>query len=249
MKRLLQLVAVYCAIGSVASYAETVDYDSDGNAFQGYYVEPQDEIKGQVLLLHDWDGIDEYEKKRVQMLAEQGYAAFAADLYGKDNRPQTIELKKQAVGKLYNNREVMRARILAGLRELRQRAGNVPVVVMGYCFGGGATLELARSGTDANVVGYASFHGTLATPDKQVYPSDTAPILILHGGADSAIPMSDVAELSEELEAAGVSYEIEVYSAAPHAFTVFGSDRYQQSADEKSWDAFNDFLNEQFMNK
>ena len=57
--------------------------------------------------------------------------------------------------------------------------------------------------------------------------------------------MADVATFSTELEAAGGTYAIEVYSNAPHAFTVFGSDRYQERADTESWDAFSSFLGDQ----
>jgi dienelactone hydrolase len=114
--------------------------------------------------------------------------------------------------------------------------------VMGYCFGGAATLELARSGQTQGIAGYASFHGALDTPEGQTYPTDTPPILIAHGGADSSVTMDDVAALARELESAGVPYEIQVYSGAPHGFTEFGSDRYQRRADEQSWKAFSDFL-------
>ena len=104
--------------------------------------------------------------------------------------------------------------------------------------------RLARSGAASDINGYASFHGGLKTPSGQSYSGDVAPILIAHGGADAAIPMSDVATLAEELEAAGSSYEIQVYSGAPHAFTVLGSNRYREVADTQSWDAFGDFLDD-----
>ena len=113
---------------------------------------------------------------------------------------------------------------------------------MGYCFGGAATLELARSGKAEGIAGYTSFHGGLATPEGQAYPSETPPILIAHGGADTSVTMDDVAALAGELESAGVKYEIQVYSGAPHGFTEFSSDRYQKRADEQSWKAFSDFL-------
>ena len=113
---------------------------------------------------------------------------------------------------------------------------------MGYCFGGAAVLELARSGKAVYIAGYATFHGGLTTPQGQSYPSDTPPILVMHGGADSSITMDDVAALSRELESAGVPYEIQVYSGAPHAFTNWDSERYRKQADEQSWDAFSDFL-------
>ena len=93
-----------------------------------------------------------------------------------------------------------------------------------------------------NIAGYASFHGGLETPEGQTYRSDMPPILIAHGGADTSVTMDDVATLSRELESASVPYEIEVYSGAPHGFTEFGSDRYQERADHRSWDAFSEFL-------
>jgi dienelactone hydrolase len=115
---------------------------------------------------------------------------------------------------------------------------------MGYCFGGAATLELGRSGLGENIVGFASFHGGTQTPEGQSWPADTPPLLILHGGADQNPSMADIAQLSTELEAAGVRYDIEVYSGAPHAFTVFGSERYRERADKMSWQAFSGFLDD-----
>ena len=113
---------------------------------------------------------------------------------------------------------------------------------MGYCFGGAAALELARSGEAKDIKGYVTFHGGLKTPQGESYPASTPPLLILHGGADTSVTMDDVAALARELEAAHVPYEIQVYSGAPHGFTGCGSDRYQKDADEKSWAAFADFL-------
>ncbi len=220
---------------------EKVDYSSDGMSLEGYKAAAQGASKGLVLVIHDWDGLTDYEYKRADMLAEMGYDAFALDLYGKGNRPTETGAKKAEMGKLYNDREKMRTLILAGLAEARKLNGG-KAVVMGYCFGGAATLELARSGKASDIAGYATFHGGLSTPEGQSYAADTPPIFISHGGADTSITMDHVAGLAKELEAAGVTYEIEVYSGAPHAFTVFGSDRYRKVADEKSWATFTEFL-------
>jgi len=240
MKYLLSTLAAICFATS-AWAGEAVTYEVDGAAYEGYHADAGADARGLVLIIHDWDGLTDYERKRADMLAEMGYDAFAVDLYGKGNRPVETGAKKAETGRLYNDREKMRTLILAGLEEAR-RLGGGEAVVMGYCFGGAATLELARSGQAENVAGYASFHGGLSTPEGQSYAADTPPLLIAHGGADSSITMDDVAQLSRELEAAGVTYEIEVYSGAPHAFTVFGSDRYQERADRKSWDAFSELL-------
>jgi len=236
------ILALAIAVLSVAAQAgEKVTYEADDETFDGYRAKASGGSKGLVLIIHDWDGLTEYEMKRADMLAEMGYDAFAVDLFGKGNRPTEIAAKKKETGRLYQDRARMRSLLLAGLEEAR-KAGDSKAVVMGYCFGGAAALELARSGKAGGVSGYASFHGGLTTPEGQAYPSDTPPIFIAHGGGDTSVTMDDVAALSRELEKAGIQYEIQVYSAAPHGFTEWESERYQKRADEQSWDAFSDFL-------
>ena len=224
-----------------AQAGEAITYVVDGETFEGYRSAAKSDSKGLVLIIHDWDGLTEYEMKRSDMLSDMGYDAFAVDLFGKGNRPTDTAAKKKETGRLYQDRELMRSLILGGLQEAR-KASDKKAVVMGYCFGGAATLELARSGKAQDIAGYASFHGGLTTPEGQAYPSDTPPILIAHGGADSSVSMDDVAALAQELERTAIPYEIQVYSGAPHGFTEFSSDRYQKRADEQSWKAFSDFL-------
>jgi dienelactone hydrolase len=224
-----------------AQAGEIVTYTVGDEQFEGYRAAAKGGSKGLVLIIHDWDGPTDYEMRRADMLAELGYDAFALDLYGKGNRPADTAAKKKETGRLYQDRTRMRNLILAGFEEARKTSKG-KTVVMGYCFGGAAALELARAGKAEGVSGYVSFHGGLATPEGQTYPSSTPPVLIAHGGADTSVTMEDVAALSKELESAGVLYEIRIYSGAPHGFTHFGSDRYQERADEQSWDAFVDFL-------
>jgi len=240
MKALIFAFALAIATFS-AQAGEAVTYTVDGETFEGYRSAAPADSKGLILIIHDWDGLTEYEMKRAEMLADTGYDALAIDLFGKGNRPTDTAAKKKETGKLYQDRERMRSLIVGGLQEAR-KSTDQKTVVMGYCFGGAATLELARSGQAEGIAGYASFHGGLATPEGQTYSSDTPPILIAHGGADTSVSMDDVAALARELESAGVPYEIQVYSGAPHGFTEFGSDRYQKRADEQSWKAFSDFL-------
>ncbi|WP_069384710.1 dienelactone hydrolase family protein [Halomonas caseinilytica] len=223
---------------------QRIDYQVGDETFSGYLASAPDEARGTVLIIHDWDGLTDYERQRADMLAAQGYDAFAIDLYGKGNRPVETDARKAETARLYDDRERMRRLTQAGLEEARRQGVAQPTVVMGYCFGGAVVLEMARSGQAEDVRGFATFHGGLDTPEGQAYSADTPPILIAHGGADTSIGMSDVATLAEELEAAGTPYEIEIYSGAPHAFTVIGSDRYQARADEKSWAAFHALLDE-----
>ncbi|MEM1281668.1 MAG: dienelactone hydrolase family protein [Cyanobacteria bacterium P01_H01_bin.152] len=228
--------------------AEPVVYEIDGQPFEGYFAmnEGFGDEQPIVLLIHDWNGIGDYEQRRVQMLAERGYAAFAADLYGQGNRPTNTEESRAESGKLYSDRATMRQRLMAGLAAAQSMAGVDPdrVVAMGYCFGGAAVLEIARAG--ANIDGFVSFHGGLVTPEGQDYSDTQAPILVLHGGDDPVAPMSEVAALADELNAAEVDYDMEIYGGVLHSFTVWGADggssRYDPHADTQSWDALLAFL-------
>jgi dienelactone hydrolase len=112
---------------------------------------------------------------------------------------------------------------------------------MGYCFGGTAVLELARSGA-VDLMGYVSFHGGLEIPEGQNYTKMKGDVLIFHGTADTSVSMAQFATLAETLENQGVAHEMITYGGAPHAFTVFGTDRYRLDADTKSWKRFTEYL-------
>ena len=236
------MALIIAAISGTAFAGERVLYKVGGADYEGYRAKADGTSKGLVVIIHDWDGLTNYEMKRADMLAKMGYEAFAVDLFGVGNRLSDMPARKTETQKLYDDREKMRALILGGLAEARK--GEGPAVVIGYCFGGAAVLELARSGKAENIKGYVTFHGGVTTPPGQNYPADTAPILIAHGGVDTAPSMQDVAKFAQELETAKITYTIEVYSGAPHAFSVFGGDRYQKRADEKSWASFSEFLHE-----
>lgn len=241
MKRFL--AAMFCLWFSAAAAAGSVTYEVDGDTYEGYFVTP-DEDAPLVLLLHDWDGLTDYEVKRALMLSDMGYAVFAADLFGKGIRPTELEDKKQHTGELYKDRAKMRALMQGALDQAWSLSGRSveDTVAMGYCFGGAAVLELARAGADLR--GFVTFHGGLGTPEGQGYGDVKAPILVMHGTADRIVSMEDFAALARELEAAGADHEMITYGGARHAFTVFGIDRYNEAADRKSWDRFGEFLKE-----
>ncbi len=242
MKSILSFALVLCFAAAAGAAGSAVDYEVQGNAYEGYYTSPGADAP-LVLILHDWDGLTDYEMKRADMLAELGYAVFAADLFGKGVRPTKVEDRRQHTGELYKDREKMRALIQGGMDAAKAQGANVDnAVVMGYCFGGAAVLEYARSGAAAK--GFATFHGGLATPEGQDYANAKGPILVMHGTADTAITMADFAALADELEKTGVAHEMITYGGAPHAFTVFGGDRYREDADRKSWERFTAFLTE-----
>lgn len=221
--------------------AEDVAYTVDGEAFTGYWAEA-DEPRGLVILVHDWDGMTDYERQRADMLAEMGYNAFALDMFGNETPTETMDHRIAATGALYGDRERMRALIAAGVDQALDRSSVSEMVVAGYCFGGAVALEMARSDMADMASGFVTFHGGLGTPEGQSWDGDEPPILVLHGGADTSITMQDVASFATEMEGSGNTYTIKVYSNAPHAFTVFGSNNYQERADLESWESFSDFM-------
>jgi dienelactone hydrolase len=227
---------------SLSATAGNIHYQINGENYEGYFVSPA-QNKPLVLLIHDWDGLTDYEIQRANMLAEEGYAVFAADLFGKGIRPTEDKDKKQHTGELYQDRQKMRLLINAALDKAVELGANPQqVVVMGYCFGGAAALEMARSGADLQ--GFVSFHGGLTTPQGQDYARTKAEVLVLHGAADKAISMQQFAELSTELETHNVPNEMIAYGGADHAFTVFGIDQYHAEADTKSWQRLLQFLDD-----
>lgn len=241
MRCFLSLFFLFAASGvALGAAGSSVMYQVDGKPYEGYYISPAKEAP-LVLLIHDWDGLTDYEIKRADMLAELGYAVFAADLFGAGVRPSEMKDKRQHTGELYQDREKMRALMVGALDTAKTKGANVEnAVAMGYCFGGAAVLELARSGADLK--GFVTFHGGLQTPQGQNYTKTRGKFLIMHGTADSAITMDHFAALAKELESAGIAHEMITYGGAQHAFTVFDTERYQEAADKKSWKRFIEFL-------
>lgn len=234
------LMVLSVSTSALGASGVATTYTVAGQSYEGYYISPSDEAPF-VLLIHDWDGLTGYEVKRANMLADLGYAVFAVDLFGAGVRPTRVEDKRQHTGELYKNRAKMRAVMQGALDMAKSQGARVEnAVAAGYCFGGAAVLELARSGADLK--GFATFHGGLKTPEGQSYAQARGKFLVLHGSADTAITMDQFAALANELEAAGVAHEMITYGGAQHAFTVFGGKRYQAAADKQSWLRFTQFL-------
>lgn len=207
-----------------------------------------------ILVIHDWNGIDEYEKERTKKLAGIGYVAFAGDMYGKGIRPKTQEESSKQAAIYRADRKLMRARAGRALEVLKSQknVNKKLTAAMGYCFGGGTALELARSGAD--IKGVVSFHGNLDTPKIEDAKNIKAKILVLHGADDPYVPEEQITAFKNEMDKASVDWQMIWYSHAVHAFTVpdAGNDpskgaAYNSTADKRSWNAMKLFFNELFI--
>ncbi len=241
------------AQGSVRT--ETVDYAHGDAGLQGFlaYDDERTGPRPGVLVVHDWTGVGSYAKGRAEMLAAQGYVAFALDMYGRDVRPKTQEECAKQAGIYRADRGLMRARAVAGLEQLRKLEIVDPkrIAVIGYCFGGGVALELTRAGAD--LAGVVVFHGNLDTPNPDDAKNIKGKVLICHGADDPYVPPAQVVAFEDEMRRAGVDWTLVSYGGAVHSFTRpdAGSDNskgaaYNEAADKRSWGAMTQFFNEIF---
>ena len=245
MKTLLSTLAVALALAT-PSFAkvktELITY-KDGSAELEGFLAYDDAVKTPrpgILVVHDWTGLQEYTKTRTTQLAELGYVAFAADIYGKGVRPTDPKECGVQAGTYKNDLPLLRRRVLLGLDELKKQPGvdAKKLGAIGYCFGGTSVLELARSGAD--VRGVVSFHGGLSTTLPAEAGKIKARLLICHGAADDHVN-KEVPAFKAEMEKAKADMKFVTYVGALHGFTKRGP-AYQEKADKESWAAMKKFF-------
>lgn len=215
-----------------------------------------DSIQGKrpgVLVIHEWWGLNDYAKKRAKMLAELGYVAFAADMYG-DNKVTTKPSQaKEWMQEITADVEGWRERAILGLEQLK-KSGMVKesdLAAIGYCFGGATVLQMSYA--NAPVKGVVSFHGALPAAPEEVKNKIGPQILVLHGQADSFIAPEVVTNFRNKLDEAGAHWEMNTYGGARHGFTnpdagKFGIKNleYNKTADQRSWARMQSFFKEIF---
>jgi dienelactone hydrolase len=256
---LLALIALSLAMLTHSAHAkiktETVEYKSGDATLQGFlaYDDANTKPRPGVLLIHDWMGVGDYAESRAKQLAELGYVAFAADIYGKGVRPADPKEASGLAGKYKDDRALYRERLKAGLAQLTNHKLVAPgkVAVIGYCFGGTGALELARSGADLK--GVVTFHGGLSTPTPADAKNIKEPVLVLHGADDPFVKPDEVAAFKKEMDDAKVKYTFIAYPGAVHSFTRpdAGNDNskgaaYNEEADKKSWEEMKKFFDRIF---
>jgi dienelactone hydrolase len=247
LQRLVLTLAFCVGIAHAAIVTKTVEYRDGDAVLEGYlaYDDSKTGNRPAVMIVHDWDGIGEYEQKRARMLAELGYVAFCADIYGKGVRPKNREESGAQTAIYRGNNALFRSRLNASLATTKAQP-NVDaskVAAIGYCFGGGGVLELARSGAEVN--GVVSFHGNLATANPADGANIKAKILVCHAIDDPAVPRPQMLAFFDEMKAANKDYQFLVFNENVHPFTVPGP-QYRPDADRRSWEAMRDFFNEIF---
>ena len=256
---LILSMVLFCAGSPQARAAvrtETVEYHDGDTVLEGVlaYDDASPNQRPGVLIVHEWQGLNDYAERRAGQLAELGYVALAVDMYGKGIRAKDHDEAAKLSGIYRNDRQLMRRRILAGLEQLKRYPLTDPlrIAAIGYCFGGMAALELARSGAD--ILGVVTFHGGLSNPNPADAAQIKAKVLVLHGADDKFVTQEEVAAFEKEMREAGADDRLIQYPGAVHSFTVpdAGGDpstgmAYNAEADRRSWEAMRVFLHDVFM--
>ena len=241
-----------------AIIGEPVIYKSGDVTMQGY-LSYDDSIAGKrpgILVVHEWWGLNEYARERARMFAELGYTALAVDMYGDGKQADHPDEAGKFAAAVRQNLPAATERFIAAMQVLKKNPTVDPehIAAVGYCFGGGVVLEMARQGLDLDAV--VSFHGSLTTDHPAAPGVVKARILICNGADDKMTTQADIEAFKREMAAAGVDYEFITYPGAKHSFTNPGADiyaekfnipvGYNREADKKSWEDMKKFLKETF---
>lgn len=228
MRRFLLSLAGYMLLGSSAwagMVAEKVPYAMGGTSFEGILVF-DDGVRAKrpaIVMAPDWMGVTRNAVTKAKLVAGDKYVLFIADMYSAAVRPKNSKEAGKAAGSVRKDLALHRARINGAFDALIAEGAKRGLIdasktaAIGFYFGGGIVLELARSGRDIKAV--VTFHGSLSTPRPQDTANIKAKVLVLHGADDPAEPKSHRDALEAELTAAKVDFQIVAFSGTVHSFT------------------------------
>ncbi|MFY1019579.1 dienelactone hydrolase family protein [Ectopseudomonas khazarica] len=250
------LCAAFAGLADAAVVAKAVPYEIDGEAFEGVllYDDSVTTPRPGLLAIPNWMGVNDDTVAKAARAAGSRYVVFLADMYGKAVRPSNADEARVAATSVRADRALMRRRAQAAVEVLKAQGDEVALDTrklgaIGFCFGGGAVLELARSG--APLQGFVSFHGNLDTPNPADAKNIQAPVLVLHGADDPAVPQAQVDGFVAEMKAAGVDWQLVSYGGAVHSFTdpkanVPGRNQYHPVVAARAFKVMNDLFDEVF---
>jgi dienelactone hydrolase len=260
MLTLLFFMAGGITVARAELKTEEVQYKAGDITLKGYlaYEDGLEAKRPGILVVHEWWGQNDYARQRAEMLAKMGYVALALDMYGDGKQADHPETAKEFSGQVGESMEgIGQERFLAALEVLKDHPMVDPekIAAIGYCFGGGTVLHMARYGVDLK--GVVSFHGSLATDTPAGREKVKARILVCHGAEDPFVTPEQAAAFKKEMEEAGVEYQFISYEGAKHSFTNPQADAlgrqfdmpgvaYNAAADQKSWEDMRIFLKDIF---
>lgn len=252
------VLVVWASSGWAEVVGEPVEYTAGEMTLKGY-VAYDDAVAGPrpgVLVVHEWWGHNPYAQRRARELAALGYTALAVDMYGEGKQAEHPDDAMKFSAAVKQDMPAARARFEAGksLLEARPDTDGGRMAAIGYCFGGGVVLEMARGGVDLK--GVVSFHGSLGTDHPTQAGAVKARMLVCNGEQDGFVTQAQIDTFKEEMEQAEVDMRFVNYPGAVHSFTNPDADKlgerfglplaYNEAADTRSWEDMRAFLESVF---
>jgi dienelactone hydrolase len=250
----LMLLLASFVVARAEVIGKTVEYTAGGVALKGYLAY-DNSVKGKrpaVIVVHEWWGVTDYPKKRAEMLAGLGYVAFAADMYGDGKIADNPTDAQKYAGESMKDFSLLKEKFSAVIDLLKKNELVDPnkIAAIGYCYGGGVVLNMARAGVDLR--GVVSFHGNLTAVEPAQKGKVKAKVLVCNGRDDKFISDENINNFKNEMKSAGVDFTFKSYRGALHAFsnpaaTELGKKfnmpiAYNERADKKSWAEMQKFL-------
>lgn len=231
-------VDIFRDLNSELIKTESLSY-ADGAV--GYLAQPAAEGKYPgIIMIHEWWGLNENIKDMANLLAQEGFVVLAVDLY--DGKVAvTPEEARALVGAARENPEKAVANMRAGVTYLR----SLPTVAqdkigsIGWCFGGGQSLQLALSGE--KIAATVIYYGNLVT-EKDKLAAISWPVLGIFGEKDTSIPVSSVQEFQKAINELNIVNEIHIYPGVGHAFANPSGERYAPAETKDAWEKTVKFL-------
>ena len=257
MRPIYSFLLVFLVTGTAQAEIKTrtIEYKSGDTTLKGYlaYDDAQSDRRPGIVIYPEWWGLTDYPKHRAQMLAELGYVAFAADMYGDGKTTDNPQQAGQWIGELKQNPQIMVGRAQAAVDTLRAQSqvDTTRIGAIGYCAGGSVALELARSGADLTAL--VTFHAGLAAANPSQTKTIKPAILICNGGDDTYVSAQEIESFKVEMRQHNVDWQLNTYGGAHHSFTNPDADRhkmmniaYNAGADYRSWRDMKQFFEQKF---
>lgn len=249
------VVAAMVGVAEAAVVVKPHAYEIEGEAFEGLiiYDDAVTTPRPGLMMVPNWLGVTERSAEKAARAAGDKYVVFMADMYGETVRPSNPDEAKAAASAVRGDRALMRKRAQAAVDAFKAQTvvplDTANMAAIGFCFGGGAVLELARSGADLDA--FVSFHGNLDTPNPADAKQIKVPVLVLHGADDPAVPKEQVDGFIAEMKATDVDWQMNSYGNAVHSFTdpyanVPGRNEYHPEVAKRAFQAMNNLLDEVF---
>lgn len=232
-------------LGNVGLENKTVRYFEDA---QGYLVYPVSSTDSQgklpaVVMIHEWWGLNQNIKDMANLLAKQGFVVLAADLYHgnvTDNPQVAMDLVQ--IARNDQNSSVANLQAAVKYLSLAPNVDSTKIASLGWCFGGGQSLQLALNSQEHPLAATILYYGTPLVTDKESLAKIKWPVLGIFGDNDQAIPIPEINQFRTSLNQSGITNEIEIYNGVGHAFANPSGDNYAPKETADAWERTLSFL-------